>query len=139
MTEIIRAVKAAIEQGAHHGEYAERVVSLQFLRRILAALEGNQENNEAKQSIKNMLIEIQDNNRLVDLSEVIAKVSETVLVRSAISTENATESFEGYLRRRLGDNYSAIVIAALDALRDENADDETLLAHAATREAKEKA
>jgi hypothetical protein len=26
----------------------------------------------------------------------------------------------------LGDNYTAIVIAALDALRDNNADDETL-------------
>lgn len=38
---------------------------------------------------------------------------------------NTAESFEGYLKRRLGDNYSAIVIAALDALGD-NADDETL-------------
>ena len=28
---------------------------------------------------------------------------------------NTAESFEGYLKRRLGDNYSAIVIAALDA------------------------
>lgn len=38
MSEIIRQVEAAIDQGAHHGEYAERVVSLQFLRRVLAAL-----------------------------------------------------------------------------------------------------
>jgi hypothetical protein len=44
---------------------------------------------------------------------------------------NTAESFEGYLHRRLGDNYTAIVIAALDALRDENADDETLAALAA--------
>lgn len=35
------------------------------------------------------------------------------------------ETFEGYLRRRLGENYTAIVVAALDALAD-NADDETL-------------
>lgn len=44
------------------------------------------------------------------------------------SPQDTAESFEGYLCRRLGDNYSAIVIAALDALRDENADDETLSA-----------
>lgn len=40
--------------------------------------------------------------------------------------DDTAERFEGYLRRRLGDNYSSIVLAALDALADYNADDETI-------------
>jgi hypothetical protein len=37
-----KQLKAAIEQGAHHGEYAERVVSLQFLRRLLEAMSSEE-------------------------------------------------------------------------------------------------